>query len=63
MLKIIVTDAVKEMLLSQCLSASAVVSKIAGILKIRLLGEVFEPKLSMFFKNYFALPQSTYFVI
>ena len=37
--------------------------KLLGILKIRLLGEVFEPKLSMFSKNYFPLPQSTYFVI
>ena len=37
--------------------------KLLGILKTRLLGEVFEPKLSMFSKNYFPLPQSTYFVI
>ena len=27
------------------------------------LGEVFESKLSMFSKNYFPLPQSTYFVV
>ena len=37
--------------------------KLLGILKIWLLGEVFEPKLRMFSKNYFFLPQSTYFVI
>ena len=34
--------------------------KLLEILKIWLLGEVFEPKFS---KNYFFLPQSTYFVI
>ena len=37
--------------------------KLLGILKIWLLGEVFEPKLSTFSKNYFLLTQSTYFVI
>ena len=37
--------------------------KLRGILKICLLGKVFEPKLSMFSKNYFLLPQSTYLVI
>ena len=37
--------------------------KLLGILKIWLLGEVFEPELSMFSKSYFPLPQSTYFVI
>ena len=37
--------------------------KLLEILKILLTGEVFEPKLSMFSKNYFPLPQSTYFVI
>ena len=37
--------------------------KLLGILKIRLLGGIFEPKLSMFSKNDFLLPQGTYFVI
>ena len=37
--------------------------KLLGILKIWLLGGIFEPKLSMFSKNYFLRPQSTYFVI
>ena len=46
-----------------CLSAPAVVSKTLGILKIWLLSEVFEHKLSMFSKTWFSLPQSTYFVI
>ena len=34
-----------------------------GILKIWLLEKVFGHKLSMFSKNYFSVPQSTYFVI
>ena len=37
--------------------------KLLGILKAWLLGEVFEPKLSMFSENHFLLPQSTYYVI
>ena len=37
--------------------------KLLRTLKIKLLGEVFDPKLSMLSKNYFPLPQSTYFVI
>ena len=37
--------------------------ELLGILKIWLLGEIFEPKLSMFSKSYSLRPQSTYFVI
>ena len=37
--------------------------KLPEILKIWLLGEAFEPKLSKFSKYYFPLPQSTYFLI
>ena len=37
--------------------------KLRGMLKIWLLGEFFEPVLSMFSKNYFTLPQLTCFVI
>ena len=36
--------------------------KLLEILKVWLLDETFEPKLSMFSKHYFPLPQSTYFV-
>ena len=35
----------------------------ATLVKFRLLGEVFEPQLSLFSKNYFPLPWSTCFVI
>ena len=52
---------VKEMPLSQCLRGGF--KKLLGILKVWLLGEVFKPKLSMFSKQFFLLPQSTYFVI
>ena len=37
--------------------------KLLERLKVCLLGEVFEQKLSMFSKNCFPLSQSTYFVI
>ena len=35
--------------------------KLLGIQKVWLQAEDFEPKLSAFSKNYFSLPQSTYF--
>ena len=44
-----------------CLSVSAWFRKPLGIVKIE--GEVFEPKLHMFYKNQFPLTQSTYFII
>ena len=47
-----------------CLSFPEVVLKITANNKnLTTAGQVFESKLSMFSKNYFPLPQSTYFVI